>query len=160
MGASYFIIPLKTFGASPEDVAAMTRLGVTPMDWQGAGRFPSLTELQSRLAVLVGYKVGSPGFWNRRSWQISVESVTEPDCEYAVLDCLEYGGNPDQSYAIGFYRGSPRTMILVTRCLTEYLGAAVLLCEYGEAVLVRSDTSPDAEWVQLPEDGDGGDSAA
>jgi hypothetical protein len=148
MGPSYDIFPLQDFGRDQNAIAAMLALGVTPADWKPNYRYPSLEELRIKLARLEEFEIESD-FADGASWQLSLVSNRDPSYEHAILECREYGGNPKESRQFHFYRGDPETMVLITRSLTDTLGPVILMCEYGEAVLVRENTDPNVEWIEL-----------
>ena len=148
MGANYDLIPVKDFGNDPIAIAAVEALGVTPADWKVDAEFPSLDELLSLLTRLDGFHVEN-NCCDGAFWQVSIESEQAGTDDYAILECLEYGGDRRKPHRFFFYRSDPETMVVVTRCLVEKLGPVILQCEYGEAVLVRKDTPRDAEWLEL-----------
>src|SRR4051794_21698546 len=105
MGASYDIIPVKTFFSRPHPPDALCRLGAVHADLVTQARLPSLNELGSAVRSIPGYDVSEVVL--EQDWQISVSGKQNPSCDSAVFESRGYRGDPDDPADFYFYRGTP-----------------------------------------------------
>ena len=105
-------------------------------------RNPLLTEAQSVLAQLDGYKVEETAVSVGKFWQAFIQDKKDPEHKgWATLNILSLTDGPNEMY---FEKGWPDLIIRITVLLSRHTGPLVLFCDAGDPPLVvTADDDPE-----------------
>lgn len=97
---------------------------------EAPSRFPTGHEIKEALKNIEGYNISYYDNGVGQSWQASIESATNPEDSWTLLNVSEYSGD-NEPQQLWFEKGDENLIKLILRSLSLNCGPLTLIADCG-----------------------------